>query len=87
MSTITPEKISHLRLGLSSQILPYTNEEVLKYDYRFNKFVINTAQSALTGLAVGVVASLFFKRKSVIYYCVGFSVGQQVFGTNFTKPE
>ena len=60
MSVVSGEKISRIRLGVSSHVLPYSQEEVLKYDYKFNKFVINTAQAALKGLAVGLAASLFF---------------------------
>lgn len=77
--------ISNMRLGVSSQILPFSNDEIVKYDYVFNKFVINTAQSALKGLAFGLAASLFFKRKGVIFYSVGFGLGTQIMGTNFTN--
>ena len=80
---------SNMRLGISSEILPFTKDEVVKYDFMFNKFVINTAQSALKGLAFGLVASLFFKRKGIIFYSVGFGIGSQVLGTNFSnaKPQ
>ena len=71
----------HLRLGLSSQILPFTRPQILEADYQFNKFVINTAQNALKGLAFGLVASFFFKRKGIIFYSAGFGVGYRYFST------
>ena len=61
------DQVSRLRLGLSKEILPYSHTEVLDAEYKFNRFLVRTAQNAIAGLAVGVVASLFFKRKSIIF--------------------
>ena len=47
---------------------------------KFNKFIINTFQSGLKGLAFGLVASLFFARKQrIIYYSTGFGAGLNFF--------
>ena len=72
---------SRLRLGVSSQILPFTQEEVLKADYRFNKFVVNSVQNTVKGLFVGALASVFFKRKGIIFYSAGFGLGYTYFTT------
>jgi len=74
--------MSALRLGVSKDILPYTTQEILDADRKFNKFVINTFQSAFKGLAFGVVASLFFaKRRRIIFYSTGFGAGVTFFST------
>jgi hypothetical protein len=70
-----------LRLGLTKQILPFTREQVLLADYKFNKFLINTAQNALKGLVLGTVASVFFKSKGIIFYSAGFGIGYTGFST------
>lgn len=75
------DQVSRIRLGLSKEILPYSHTEILEAEYKFNKFLVRTAQNALAGLAVGVVASLFFKRKSIIFYSAGFGVGYTLFST------
>lgn len=68
------------RLGLSAEVLPYSQEEVLGADYRFNRFVLGTAALAGKGLLLGTVASLFFLRKTpVVFYGMGFGVGISVF--------
>lgn len=68
------------RLGVSADILPYSREEVLNADYRFNKFVLGTAALAGKGLLLGGLASLFFIRKTpVIFYGMGFGIGTSVF--------
>lgn len=74
---------TNLRLGVSEDILPYTNEQVLAADRKFNKFVINTAQLTMKGLLVGAFASLFFKRRAVMYYSMGFGAGYSIF-SNFS---
>ncbi len=69
-----------LRLGRSQGILPYSHSQIISADKQLNKFVINTAEYALKGLAVGLVASLFFlKRKRVALYGMGFGAGVSVF--------
>ncbi len=74
--------MSNLRLGVSKDILPYTTEQILDADRKLNKFVINTFQSGLKGLAIGVVASLFFARKQrIIFYSAGFGAGLNFFST------
>lgn len=74
--------MSNLRLGVSRDILPYTTEQILDADRKFNKFIINTCQSGFKGLAFGVVASLFFVRKGrVIFYSAGFGAGLNFFTT------
>ena len=68
------------RLGVSADILPYSTEEVLNADYRFNKFVLGTVGLAGKGLLLGTVCSLFFLRKQpVIFYGMGFGIGLSVF--------
>ena len=68
------------RLGASADILPYTTEEILNADYKFNKFVFGTAALAGKGLLLGGLASLFFIRKTpVIFYGMGFGIGTSVF--------
>jgi hypothetical protein len=68
------------RLGVSQDILPYTRQEVLDADYRFNKFLLGTFEFAVKGLAVGAVASLFFlHRRRVIFYGAGFGAGLAFF--------
>lgn len=80
--TLKKLKMSNLRLGVSKDILPYTTEQILDADRKLNKFVINTCQSGLKGLAFGVVASLFFARKNrIIFYSAGFGVGLNFFTT------
>ncbi len=72
--------MSNLRLGVSKDILPYSIDEVLQADRKFNKFVINTVQSGFQGFAFGLVASLFFARKKrVIFYSTGFGAGMTFF--------
>lgn len=72
--------MSSIRLGVSKDILPYTNQEILEADEKFNKFVINTGQLALKGLGIGLVASLFFvKKQRVIFYGLGFGAGLSFF--------
>lgn len=73
---------SNLRLGVSKEILPYTTEQILEADRKLNKFVINTLQSGCQGLAIGLVASLFFARKKpIIFYSAGFGAGLSFFST------
>ena len=68
------------RLGVSADILPYSQEEVMDADYRFNKFVLGTTAMAGKGLLLGLVGSLFFIRKTpVIFYGTGFGAGISVF--------
>lgn len=38
-------------------------------------------QNVVAGAAFGVVASLFFRKKSVIFYSAGFGLGYTVFTT------
>jgi len=74
--------MSNLRLGVSKDILPYTTEQILEADRKLNKFVINTVQSGLKGLGIGLVASLFFSRKRpIIFYSAGFGAGLSFFST------
>ena len=75
------DHISRIRLGLSKDILPYSQTEILDAEYKFNRFLVRTVQNAVAGLAVGAVASLFFKRKSIIFYSAGFGIGYTVFST------
>ena len=68
------------RLGVSSEILPYSREEVLGADLKFNRFVLGTAALAGKGLLLGGVCSLFFLRKTpVLFYGMGFGIGLSVF--------
>ncbi len=68
------------RLGVSADILPYSQQEILNADYRLNKFALSTLSLAGKGLLVGTVLSLFFLRKQpVIFYGMGFGVGLSVF--------
>ena len=72
-------EMSGLRLGVSADILPYTQEEILAADYRLNHFVLGTFGSAVRGLALGAVASLFFlKRQRVVFYGAGFGAGLSI---------
>lgn len=80
------ENTQHLRLGLSKDILPYTETEVLDAEYNLSKFLVRSAQNTIVGLAIGTVASLFFKRKSIIFYSAGFGFGYTFFST-FTCCE
>jgi hypothetical protein len=74
--------MNNLRLGVSKDILPYTTEQILQADRKFNKFVINTTESGLKGLGIGLVASLFFARKKpIIFYSAGFGAGLSFFST------
>lgn len=75
------DQVSRVRLGISRDILPYSPREVLEAEYQFNKFVIRSLQNTLTGLAVGTAASLFFKKKSIIFYSAGFGLGYTFFST------
>jgi len=76
-----------LRLGEDNKVVPYTTEEVLAADYKFNKFIINTGQLLGKGLLYGAVASVFFVRKrQIIFYSAGFGVGYSVFRTFGTCP-
>lgn len=75
------DQVSRIRLGISQEIVPYTHAEILDAEYKFNKFLVRGVQNALTGLAVGTVASLFFKRKSIIFYSAGFGFGYTLFST------
>lgn len=79
-------EVNRLRLGLSPNILPYTHQEILQADYSFNKFLINTAQNALKGLAIGLIASAFFKNKGIIFYSAGFGAGYTYFTTFKANP-
>ena len=76
----------HLRPGISKQILPFTHQEIISADYQFNKFLINSVQNTLKGLAVGLAASIFFKRKGIIFYSAGFGLGYTYF-TTFTVKQ
>ena len=72
--------MSGLRLGVSADILPHTTQEVLDADYRLNKFVLSTLGSAVKGLTLGAVASVFFtKRQRVALYGAGFGAGLSIF--------
>jgi len=74
--------MSNLRLGVSKDILPYTTQQILDADRKLNKFAINTIQSGLKGLAIGVAASLFFaKKRRIIFYSAGFGAGLNFFST------
>lgn len=74
--------MSRLRLGVSKDILPYTTQEILDADRKFNKFIINTFQSGIKGLALGAIASIFFvKRRRIIFYSAGFGAGLSFFST------
>lgn len=69
-----------LRLGVSSDILPYSTQQVLDADYRLNKFVLGTVGLAARGLLWGGLAALFFVRKQrVVFYGAGFGAGLSVF--------
>ena len=50
----------------------YTPEAVFKADEELNKHVFETLATTATGLGVGVVMSLFFKRKAAF---INFSTG------------
>lgn len=68
------------RLGVSADILPYSQQEILDADFRFNRFVLGTASLAGQGLLLGAVGSLFFLRKTpVVFYGMGFGIGTSVF--------
>lgn len=70
------------RLGLDNNITPFQQENILEADRKFNKFIINTLQSALKGLGYGVVASIFFYRKKrIMFYSAGFGAGYSIFST------
>jgi len=72
--------MSGLRLGVSKEILPYSTEEILAADERFNKFLLSTVGLAFKGLAVGGLCSLFFLRKQrVVFYGAGFGAGLSFF--------
>lgn len=75
------DQVSRLRLGISKDILPYSPREVLDAEYQFNKFIVRSVQNTLTGLAVGAAASLFFKKKSIVFYSAGFGLGYTFFST------
>lgn len=75
------DQVSNIRLGVSKQILPYNVTEVLEAEYNLSKFVVQSAQNTLLGLAVGTAASIFFKRKSIIFYTGGFGLGYTLFNT------
>lgn len=75
------DHVSRIRLGLSKEISPYTHTEILEAEYKFNKFLVRSVQNTIAGLAVGAVASLFFKRKSIIFYSGGFGLGYTLFST------
>lgn len=69
-----------IRLGVSSDILPFTNQQILDADYKFNKFILSTVGLAAKGLVYGAIASLFFVRKTrVIFYGAGFGGGLSFF--------
>ena len=71
-----------IRLGVDNKITPFDEEEILDADRRFNKFIINTMQSALKGVGYGIIASIFFyKRKRIIFYSAGFGAGYSIFNT------
>jgi hypothetical protein len=72
--------MSGFRLGVSSEILPYSTEQILDADYRLNKFLLGTVNLAAKGLAIGLIGSLFFIRKQrVIFYGAGFGGGLSFF--------
>jgi hypothetical protein len=72
--------MSKLRLGVSGDILPYTTQQILDSDYRFNKFLINTVQSAVKGAGIGLFLSLFFiKKQRIVFYGSGFGAGLSFF--------
>ena len=72
--------MNNLRLGISADVLPYSKEDVLNSDYRFNRFVLSTAALAGKGFLFGGICSLFFLRKPpVIFYGLGFGVGVSIF--------
>jgi len=72
--------MSSIRLGVSSDILPFTNQQILEADYRFNKFILSTVGLAGKGLFYGAIASLFFARKSrIVFYGAGFGAGLSFF--------
>lgn len=74
--------MSNLRLGVSNNILPFTQAEVLEADRKLNRFVINTVQGGLRGLGYGVLASWFFvNKRRVIFYAGGFGAGITFFTT------
>lgn len=79
------DHLSRIRLGLSKDILPYAPTEVLEAEYKFHKFMIRSVQNTIAGLAFGAAASLFFKRKSIIFYSGGFGLGYTVFSTFGTQ--
>lgn len=47
--------------------------------------MIRSVQNTIVGLALGTVASLFFKKKSIIFYSGGFGLGYSVFSTFGTR--
>jgi hypothetical protein len=72
--------MSGLRLGVSADILPYSNQEILDADYRLNKFLLETVSYAGKGLALGIIGSLFFLRKQrIVFYGAGFGAGLSFF--------
>lgn len=71
-----------LRLGVSSDILPYSAQQVLDADYQLNKFVLSTVGLAGKGLLLGGLLSVFFLRKQrVLFYGAGFGAGLSIFQT------
>ena len=78
--------MNNLRLGVSKDILPYTTEQILEADRKFNRFAINTIQSGLEGLVIGTALSLFFaKKRRIILYSAGFGAGLNFFTTICNK--
>ena len=81
------DHVSRIRLGLSKEILPYAPTEVLEAEYKFHKLLVRSVQNTVAGLAVGAVASLFFKRNYIIYYSAGFGLGYTIFSTFGTGTQ
>lgn len=75
------QKVSHIRLGVSKDVLPYHPMEVLEAEYNFSRFLVQSVQNTILGLTVGAAASLFFKRKSIIFYTAGLGFGYTFFNT------
>lgn len=54
----------------------HTPHEVLKADHLFNEALFRTVSYTISGLGIGLVASLFFKRKApVIWFSAGIGGG------------
>ena len=64
----------------SSEIAPYTKEEIYKADVKMGRFLLDAAYYSAWGLLYGAVGSLFFIKKArIANYCLGFGFGYAVY--------